>query len=153
MNRYSYLSEKQALSIEMKMFLTAQGDCLLEFYLNNGFEKLAEKYNFEADWQKKLLFDYLMLERKALLICLRRNKAFFLKLISEGRGQLIRPMLGVTASQYDGLWREALDLLSLYFAEKKVIEKMTNEELAKFLEQSIFGGNGKGSSSSSRDQS
>jgi len=139
MDRYSYYSEEQAIIIELKTLLDGKGNDLLEYYLKNGFEALAEQLKLQNDLQKQLLFDYLMLERKAILECIRRNKAFFLQMIIDGRGQLIRPILGVKEKKYDVLWREALDLLCLYFAEKKVIDRMTNGELEKFLEQSVKG--------------
>jgi hypothetical protein len=137
-NRYSYFEENQALLSELKMLVNSHGNALVEHYLNHGFDDLAVKLGLFNDLQREFLFNYLMLDRKALLECVRRNKAFFLKLICEGKGNMIRPMLGIHSSRFDVLWRETLDLLSLYFAEKKVVEKMTNQELDKFLQQSIF---------------
>lgn len=123
---------------ELNLLIKEHGNELLDYYLNNGFDALAVSLKLFTDWQRRKLFDYLMLDRKALLECVRKNKAFFLKMISDGRGKMIRPMLGVSQDRYDSLWLEVLDLLSLYFTEKKVIEKMTNFELEKFLQQSIF---------------
>lgn len=154
MNRYTFFEEKQVLEHEIRQFLGENGDVVLEHYLNNGFDALAVSLNIFNDFQRQILFDYLMLERQALLECVRRNKQFFVKLIADGRGEAIRPMLGITAHQYDSLWRESLDLLSLYFVEKKVIEKMTNFELEKFFTESIFGKdidtNGKDNAGSSK---
>ncbi len=138
MNRYSFVSEKQALREELTVLIRERGNDLLDYYLNNGFDSLAVGLKLFTDWQRRMLFDYLMLDRKALLECVRRNKAFFLKMITDGKGDMIRPMLGVDKERYDGLWLEVIDLLALYFAEKKVVEKMTNFELEKFMEQSIF---------------
>lgn len=139
MNQYDFFEEKECLHYQLKELLKKRGDALLEFYLNNGFEALASGLKIVDPSLRQMLFDYLMLERKALLECLRRNKNFFIKMIADGRGESIRPLLGVSAAQYDGVWREALDLLGLYFVEKKVIEKMTNFELEKFFAESIFG--------------
>lgn len=139
MNRYTYFEEKQALEQEIRQFLQNHGDVVFEYYLNNGFDALARGLSIYNDYQRKILFDYLMLDRNALLECIRRNKKFFVNMIAEGKGDSIRPMLGITARKYAKLWREALDLLSLYFVEKKVIEKMTNFELEKFFTESIFG--------------
>lgn len=139
MNRYTYHEEKQVLEQEIRLFLDKKGDDVLEIYLNQGFDALAVGLHIFNDFQRHILFDYLMLNRQALLECIRKNKFFFIKLIADGRGQTIRPMLGITDSKYDALWRESLDLLSLYFVEKKVIEKMTNFELDKFFTESIFG--------------
>lgn len=139
MNRYAYFSEKQAVVEELRAFCVQHGDKLLEYYLTNGFDQLAVDMRLGTSLQRQVLFDFLMIEKKALLQCMRQNKAFFLKLITDGKGEIIRPMLGLKSAKYDGVWREALDLLSLYFAEKKVIEKMTNLELEKFFQSSIFG--------------
>lgn len=138
MTKYSYFSEQEAIQAEFQQFSTKYGDKLVEYYLANGFDQLAVDLNYGSPYQRKMLFDFLMLEKKALLQCIRANKSFFLKLITDGRGEMIRPMLGLTDGIYDGLWLEALDLMSLYFAEKKVIEKMTNSELDKFFQSSIF---------------
>ena len=142
MNRYTFFEEKQALETELRQFLEKEGNDVLEYYLNNGFDALAVNMRIFNDFQRQMLFDYLMIERHALLECIRRNKLFFIKLIAEGRGEEIRPMLGITDSKYSSLWAEAIDLLSLYFVEKKVIEKMTNFELEKFFTESIFGKDG-----------
>lgn len=139
MNKYSYFEEKQAMRLELDDMLQKNGDAVLEYYLSNGFEALVTGLNLFDDGLRRAVFDYLMLERRALLECLRRNKAFFMQIISEGRGHSIRPMLGLRSRKYNALWREALDLLALYFVEKKVIEKMTNFELEKFFSESIFG--------------
>lgn len=139
MNRYGYKNESKALKSQLKELFENRGDDLLNYYLSNGFDQLAIGLNLFDDAQRRMLFDYLMLERKALLECIRRNKLFFVKMVGEGRGDMIRPMLGIQNSEYDSLWREALDLMSLYFVEKKVIEKMTNFELEKFFNESIFG--------------
>lgn len=151
MNRYAYFSEQQAVQEEFQAYCDQHGDKLLEYYLANGFDQLAVDMRLGSPFQRELLFDFLMLEKKALLKCMRQNKAFFLKLITDGKGELIRPMLGLKAEKYDGLWREALDLMSLYFAEKKVIEKMTNLELEKFFQSSIFGSENNNDSSHSEE--
>lgn len=139
MDFYSYRNENQALKKQLKQLFEDRGDDLLEYYLNNGFDALAVGINLFEDELRKMLFDYLMIDRKALLECIRRNKNFFVKMIVEGDGERIRPMLGIDEEKYSALWREALDLMSLYFVEKKVIEKMTNFELEKFFNESIFG--------------
>ncbi len=138
MTKYSYFSEEEALQSEFGIFSASYGDKLVEYYLSNGFEQLASDLHYNSSFQRQLLFDFLMLEKKALLKCIRANKKFFLKLITDGRGEMIRSMLGLIDSKYDALWLEAIDLLSLYFSEKKVIEKMTNLELDKFLQSSIL---------------
>jgi len=138
MTKYSYFSEQEAIQEEFKLFSAQHGDKLVEYYLANGFDQLATDLNYGTPFQRQMLFDFLMLEKKALLQCIRANKTFFLKLITDGRGEMIRPMLGLSEQRYDSLWAEALDLMSLYFAEKKVIEKMTNTELDKFFLNSLF---------------
>lgn len=139
MNSHSLSGENQALKMYLNQLFVERGDDLLEYYLNNGFDDLAVGLNLFEDDFRKMLFDYLMIGRKALLECIRRNKKFFVKMIADGRGEMIRPMLGIDDEKYNSLWREALDLMSLYFVEKKVIEKMTNFELEKFFNESVFG--------------
>lgn len=152
MSKYTYFSEEKALVDEFKTFSSSYGDKLVEYYLENGFDQLALDLHFGSAFQRQMLFDFLMVERKALLQCIRKNKPFFLKLITDGRGEMIRPMLGLTDLRFDGLWREALDLLSLYFSEKKVIEKMTNLELEKFFQSSIFGNEIEGNAANSEEK-
>jgi tRNA(Ile)-lysidine synthase TilS/MesJ len=139
MNQYSHQQESKALEGQLVVLCENRGDDLLRYYLSHGFDALAVGLHLFDDTQRQLLFDYLMLDRKALLECLRKSKKFFVKMIAEGRGQFIRPLLGIQSKKYDALWREALDLLSLYFVEKKVIERMANTELEKFFNISIFG--------------
>lgn len=116
----------------------AAGQALVEQYLTDGFDGLALKLKLFNDLQRKMLFDFLIIEKKALLECIRRNKAFFLKMITDGKGPHIRPMLGLKAEKYDSTWLEALDLLNLYFLEKKVDEKLNNLILEKFFANSML---------------
>ena len=153
MSKYSYYSEEKALIDDFKSFSSSCGDQLVEYYLEHGFDRLAVDLHYGSPFQRQLLFEFLMVERKALLECIRRNKKFFLQLITDGRGEMIRPMLGLTEPRFDGVWREALDLLSLYFSEKKVIEKMTNLELDKFFQSSIFGIDSEDSTANSEELS
>jgi len=138
MNKYSYHSEKRALKLDILAQLEGYANDLVEFYLANGFDALAVSLQMKDDFRRRILFDYLMLEKKAILECIRRNKGFFLKIISDGKGEMIRPMLGLTANKYSKIWLEALDLLNLYFVERKVDEKLFNFSLEKFFENSIL---------------
>lgn len=138
MNKYSYLSEKKARKLEMWQILDEYSEQVVGFYLANGFDSLAVSLNLKNNWERRVLFDYLILEKKAVLECVRSNKGFFLKIISEGKGALIRPMLGLKASKYNQIWLETLDLLNLYFVERKVDEKLFNFSLDKFFERSIL---------------
>jgi len=138
MDNYSYLSEKQAIKTALWKDLEKYSEDVLEFYLQNGFDNLAIMLRLPDDWSRRVVFDYLMIEKKAVLSCIRRNKVYFLRVISEGNGKLLRPMLGLKASKYDLLWKEALDLLNLYFVERKVDDKLFNLSLEKFFENSIL---------------
>ncbi|MCC6643379.1 hypothetical protein IT411_01400 [Candidatus Peregrinibacteria bacterium] len=137
-NNYSYQSEKTALKSQMDVLFKTAGEALVEQYLSDGFDGLALKLRLFNDFQRKLLFDFLIVEKKALLECIRRNKAFFLKMILDGKGEHLRPMLGLKSEKYDSIWLEALDLLNLYFLEKKVDEKLNNLILEKFFANSML---------------
>lgn len=137
-DNYSYISEEEALKSQMIYLFEKGGDALLECYLNNGFDGLASHLKIANDFQRKMLFDYLILEKKALLECVKRNKGFFLKMICDARGEQIRPMLGLKNARYDKVWFEALDLLHIYYVEKKVDEKLSNLALDKFFKNSIL---------------
>lgn len=138
MNKYLYDSEEEANLMEVNYIISNFGDDLVEYYLKHGLKKLLKDLSLFSENQKQILFDYLMLERKALLKCIQGNKGFFLKIIIEGKGETIRPMLGIADHKYDKLWLEAIDLLSLYFAEKKVAEKFDNLKLDQFLQKNIL---------------
>ena len=140
MDNYSYLSEKQAVKKSMYLVLEKYSDDVREFYLQNGFDALAIMLRLTDDWSRRVLFDFIMLEKKAVLDCIRRNKGYFLKIISEGNGKLLRPMLGLKSSKYDNLWKESLGLLNLYFVERSVDDKLFNLSLEKFFQNSILKG-------------
>ncbi|MCC7432846.1 hypothetical protein IT412_04990 [Candidatus Peregrinibacteria bacterium] len=137
-NKYAYQSEQKYVEEMMMLKFKVVSKELCELYLAEGFEKMVEKLQIPLEWQKNMLFDFLMLEKKVVLECIRRNKGFFLRLISEGKGGKIRPMLRLESTKYDQLWYEVLDLLSLYFVQKKVDEKLDNINLNKFFENSIL---------------
>lgn len=137
-NKYAYQSEQKYVEEMMLLKFKVVSKELCELYLAEGFEKMVDKLQIPLEWQKNMLFDFLMLEKKVVLECIRRNKGFFLRLISEGKGGKIRPMLRLESTKYDQLWYEVLDLLSLYFVQKKVDEKLDNINLNKFFENSIL---------------
>lgn len=137
-NNYSYNCEEEALKAQMTYLFEKGGEALLEYYLNNGFDGLATHLKIANDFQRKMLFDFLIIEKKALLECVKRNKGFFLKMICDARGEQIRPMLGLKDPRYDAAWFETLDLLHIYYVEKKVDEKLSNLALDKFFENSIL---------------
>lgn len=137
-NNYSYNCEEEALKAQMVYLFEKGADALLEYYLNNGFDGLATHLKIANDFQRKMLFDFLIIEKKALLECVKRNKSFFLKMICDSRGEQIRPMLGLKDARYDAVWFEALDLLHIYYVEKKVDEKLSNLALDIFFENSIL---------------
>lgn len=139
-NKYAYQSEQNYVEEMMKLKFKVVSQELCELYLAEGFEKMVDKLQIPLEWQKDMLFDFLMLEKKVALECIRRNKGFFLRLISEGKGNKIRPMLRLESAKFDQLWYEILDLLSLYFVQKKVDEKLDNINLNKFFENSILNG-------------
>jgi hypothetical protein len=138
MNKYAFVSEKKAISMEMKVALEKYSETVCEFYLANGFDALAVSLKLDSDFQRRVLFDFIMLDKKILLECIKRNKQFFLKMISDGKGEMIRPMLGLKAKKYNQIWKEALDLLNLYFVERKVDEKLFNLAMEKFFQNSIL---------------
>ena len=138
MNKYIYHSERKALKSEILEYLAKYSDDLVEFYLANGFDALAVSLHMKDDFRRRVLFDYLMLEKKAIMECIRRNKIFFLKIISDGTGEMIRPMLGLKGRKYDQVWLEALDLLNLYFVQRRVDDKLFNLSLENFFENSIL---------------
>lgn len=138
MNKYTFHSEKKALRLEIQEYLVQYSDDLLEFYLANGFDALAVSLKMKDDFRRRILFDFLVLDKKAIMECIRRNKSFFLKIISDGKGEMIRPMLGLKGEKYDLVWLEALDLLNLYFVQRRVDDKLFNLSLEKFFENSIL---------------
>ena len=138
MDQYSYYSEKSALKSQIRRSLSNYAGDLLKFYLANGFDALAISLQIRDHWHRKVVFDYLVFDQKAILECVRYNKQFFLKIISAGRGEIIRSMLGLKPSKYNQVWRETLDLLHLYYVERKVEEKLFNLSLEKFFENSIL---------------
>lgn len=137
-SNYSYNSEEEALKAQMSYLFERGGDALLEYYLNNGFDGLATHLKIANDFQRKMLFDFLILEKRALMECIKRNKNFFLKMIADSKGDQIRSMLGLANPCYEAAWFEALDLLHIYFVEKKVDEKLSNLAMDKFFENSIL---------------
>jgi hypothetical protein len=138
MSKYEFRSERKALKMEIQEYLVRYSDDLVEFYLSNGFDALAISLKMKDDWRRRILFDFLVLEKKSINECIRRNKAFFLKIISDGNGEMIRTMLGLLGEKYDQAWLEALDLLNLYFVQRKVDDKLFNLSLEKFFENSIL---------------
>lgn len=137
-NKYSFQSEKSAIKADMLALLEEYADDSVEFYLANGFDALAVSLKLEEDWKRRVLFDFLIIDKKAILECIRRNKGFFLKMISEGKGGMIRPMLGMKDRKYDQIWVEALDLLNLYFVQRQVDDKLFNLSLENFFENSML---------------
>lgn len=137
-DKYAYSSEKQYVEEMLLLKFRVVAKELLDMYLTEGFEKMVEKLQIPLEWQKKMLFDFLIFEQKAAQECIRRNKKFFLRLIAEGKGKFIRKMLRLEGDIYNSLWYELLDLLSLYFVQKKVDEKLENINLKKFFENSIL---------------
>lgn len=138
MTKYEHHSEKKALKLEIQEYLGRYSDDLLEFYLANGFDALAISLKMKDDFRRRILFDFLVLDKKAIMECIRRNKGFFLKIIFDGKGEMIRPMLGLKGEKYDLAWVEALDLLNLYFVQRKVDDKLFNLSMEIFFENSIL---------------
>lgn len=134
MNRYNYFSEKAALEQELLENISANGDLILNFYLKNGFGSLAEKVGITEEWQRNLLFDYLVFEKKAIALCVKENRDFFLRLIGEGKGEMIRNVLGIENKKYDKVWLNALKVLKKLFTEKVIREKLFNLACTDFFE-------------------
>jgi hypothetical protein len=125
-NKYSYFSEKEALESELLADLRANTEKYLNLYLDQGFEGLAAKFSFNQDWQKRLVFDFLVFEKKAVLTLIRQNSTFFLSIISEGNGEMIAEMLGITGRKYRKIWHQALEELNAQFIQKELDDKLFN---------------------------
>ncbi len=130
MNRYNYYSEQAAVSQELMFFFQKHGEAILKFYLKRGFQVLVESLKLQFDWQRTLLFNFLVFEKKAILECIKINKIYFIKIISDQKGDQIRNILGITDVKYDSVWKEALEVLNLYYIEKLV----ENEQFEKACE-------------------
>lgn len=130
MNKYNYYSEQAALSKELINFFQKYGEETLRFYLKKGFQALVESFQLQFNWQITLLFDFLVFEKKAILACIKANKIFFIRMISDQKGDQIRNILGIADVKYDIIWKEALDVLNLYYTEKLV----ENEQFEKTCE-------------------
>jgi len=122
LNRYSYQSEQEVLVKEFTNGLNKHQDLLIEYYIRFGFNELVEFLRLKNEWQKDLLFEYLIVDQKVLLTLVKRFKGFFLDLISKGNGSVIRTILGIKSKKYNQEWKEVLDYLSKLY-ESNLLEK------------------------------
>ncbi|MGL5831364.1 MAG: hypothetical protein ACRCZE_04420 [Candidatus Altimarinota bacterium] len=133
MNKYSFYSEKAALEKQWQATFNLVGEKLEKAYLEEGFKAMTERLKFTQEWQKQLLFDFLVWERDVVLKCVVKHRGFFLKIIADGRGEIIRDMLGVEDRKYDLAWEKALEKLKTFFVEKEIDQKLSNLSLANFF--------------------
>jgi hypothetical protein len=133
MNKYSYYSEKAALEKQWLDTFRLAGEKLEKLYLELGFQSMTEKLGLKQEWQKRLLFDFLVLEREVVLKCLVKHRGFFLKIIGDGRGEIIRDMLDLEDKKYNKAWEKALEKLKSFFVEKEIDQKLNNLALANFF--------------------
>ena len=82
MNRYSYYHEEKALKAEVIAILARYDELLVKLYLKRGFTEVCGLLKLDQVWQRKMLFDYLVFEKKVVLKCIVENKKFFLELIN-----------------------------------------------------------------------
>lgn len=125
-DKYSHRSEKKALQRHLLVLFRQNRRLLCGFYLEFGFEELVKMSGIKDEFQKQLLFDFLMLECRVVLECIVENRDFFLGIIGEGKGEKIRVMLGLTPARYDRLWKQATELLSQCWVRREVDEKLAN---------------------------
>ncbi len=154
MQRYDHFSEKAVLEQEFIASLYRFGDDILKFYLNHGFEALTIMLKIELDWQRKLLFDFLMFEKDAASMCITENTNFFLRLIAEGEGKMIPKILGISENKYNSVWKKALNLLKDLFHRKILEEKLFNLACSNYFSQAQrnkFLGNSRNSRSINQD--
>ncbi|MBD3269951.1 hypothetical protein GF376_00320 [Candidatus Peregrinibacteria bacterium] len=134
MNRYNYFSEKAALEQEMLISLRSNSEFLLQTYLKDGIESVFNRLNCSMEWQKKLLFDFLVFELNAIHKLIEENNGFFLSIIGRGEGSVIRKMLGIEGKKYDLKWLEILNLLNEFYLQKVLNEKLENFACSVFFE-------------------
>ena len=109
MSRYSKQLESEVLVKEFLVNIKPFEDDLVERFLEKGFELMCESLELNDEFYKKVLFVYLVKEKRVLKKVVERNKRFFLGIICSGRGDIIRPMLGIQSIVFDCVWKEILD--------------------------------------------
>jgi hypothetical protein len=83
---------------------------LEKLYLEEGFKAMTEKLKFNSGMAKADCFLISWFgERDVVLKCLVKHRGFFLKIIADGRGEIIRDMLDLEDRKYDKAWEKALE--------------------------------------------
>lgn len=98
---------------------------LLNYYLNNGPERLKQAIDVGDNELWQIIFDFLVFEKNAVRICFKRNSNYIQSIFAEKGPKHMRAAFKLNDSKYDQVWEEFLDFIGI--ARGALFEYVRNE--------------------------
>jgi len=86
---------------------------LLKYYLDNGPYELKKKLDIGNEEVWSIVFDYLMYEKDAVRICIKKNTEFIRDLFAQKGPAFIRKSFCIESSKYDDIWEFVVDYIGI----------------------------------------
>lgn len=86
---------------------------LLQYYLNNGPEKLKEKLEVGDNDVWQIIFNYLVFEKDAVRVCFKKNTNYMHSIFAEKGPKHMRRAFQLEGPKYDLIWEELLDFIGI----------------------------------------
>jgi hypothetical protein len=86
---------------------------LLEYYLNEGPQELRRKLNVKSDGQWRFIMQYLVYEKDAVKLCVRKNTAYIHNFFAEHGPNVLRKVFDINHNNFDEAWEYVIDYLGV----------------------------------------
>lgn len=102
---------------------------ILQFYLKNGPIELKKKLDIgdEEVWQ--IVFDYLMFEKEAVKVCVKKNSDYINKIFVNKGPVFLRNSFNIADSKYNDVWEFVMDFIGISHG---AIYEYVNKDSLKF---------------------
>ncbi len=102
---------------------------LLNFYLDNGPYELKKKVDIGNEEVWKLIFDYLMYEKDAVKVCVKKNSNYIKDIFINKGPEFLREAFNIEDTKYDDIWEFVMDFIGISHG---ALFEYVNKESLKF---------------------
>lgn len=86
---------------------------LVDFYLDKGPYELRKKLDIKEDDLWKMVFDYLLYEKRIVRVCVKQNAEYIHEMFADKGPETIRKSFRLTEDEYDEEWEYIMDYIGI----------------------------------------